>query len=849
MHPKLSLLDELRRGGYESSLITTFNAYLPFYEEVVLRRLMSAGVRHNVLMMDSQQYAASLGSHPPRLAGRRYTLLPVDVPGAFHPKLIFLVGKSKGLVAIGSHNMTLSGFGFNRELTNVVTIKGANDSAGIAVARDVWKEVELWLEIASKHVPGQVVDMVLRVKESAPWLDTESVPDEAIKVIAGRPGGKPLWEQFTQLTSGSATDILLSGAFFDEQLKFIERIKQNLKPNHLVIGVDPKSVQISNKARSLLDVSLVNASTLAAEKPAQEKGTGYLHAKAIFVRQTDGETIFASGSANPSTPAWLATDTTGNVELMLVRRGESAVLAAEETGFLGLLEMPVLDDNDWTAIHENHTKNKVSEPPGYASGIAVVEDGAVHIQMALLDHLVDPEFVLLNEQGQEVDRSKRVHVGGNHALIEFPPDKLTTAVMLECFISDQLVLKLLLHHSRAIEEQARTGVQRKFKEALLSLNSGSPNFALLLECLDKMLFSDERNASAPLLREAGARDQSETEDNLDPGSLAIDVKDIKKRKSKRRLLHTGDLAYLLDTLIYHLKYHEEKAIEELDRFGRNEEEQVDSDDEDDSVAARELVDEQNQLLALCHSKVHTVVNRMLAQFAAYTAGKQPLANVIVRLLGVLAVLRELRSCDGRSTWVEKGQTAVPEEERVRLLNTVMLTLFEGKTSLLNLDPLGEEFAQSDDVARLKGLVLWLAWDCGLTLDLRKPFMEDIEDRRQRLLENAMVLALAQLIRNDDVVIDEARQSIGSLSTSEMEWLKDVEKLASQCESLQSGREGLRDAVHAEPGDIAIHKTVKNWTLRIVDSSDEERISLIKLVDSDDDLIPFKADHVLVGKLS
>ena len=35
MLPRLSLLDELRRGGYEASLITTFNAYLPFYEEVV----------------------------------------------------------------------------------------------------------------------------------------------------------------------------------------------------------------------------------------------------------------------------------------------------------------------------------------------------------------------------------------------------------------------------------------------------------------------------------------------------------------------------------------------------------------------------------------------------------------------------------------------------------------------------------------------------------------------------------------------------------------------------------------------------------------------------------------------
>src|SRR3954451_18157227 len=116
MLPKVSLLEELKKGGYDACLITTYNAYLPFYEEVVLRRLANAGVRHNALLMDAQQYAASLISHPPRLAGRQYTLLPVSVPGAFHPKLIFLTGKSKGAILVGSHNMTLAGFGFNREI-------------------------------------------------------------------------------------------------------------------------------------------------------------------------------------------------------------------------------------------------------------------------------------------------------------------------------------------------------------------------------------------------------------------------------------------------------------------------------------------------------------------------------------------------------------------------------------------------------------------------------------------------------------------------------------------------------------------------------------------------------------
>ncbi|MDA3832868.1 MAG: hypothetical protein PF495_05680, partial [Spirochaetales bacterium] len=67
MSKSISLLDEIKKGGFEASLISTYNAYLPFYEEVVLRRLMSCGVRHNVLMMDSGQCSQAIEQHPPRL--------------------------------------------------------------------------------------------------------------------------------------------------------------------------------------------------------------------------------------------------------------------------------------------------------------------------------------------------------------------------------------------------------------------------------------------------------------------------------------------------------------------------------------------------------------------------------------------------------------------------------------------------------------------------------------------------------------------------------------------------------------------------------------------------------------
>ncbi|KAL5866434.1 hypothetical protein ACKVWM_011666 [Pyricularia oryzae] len=67
----ISLLAALKGAKFEASLVTTFNATLPFYEEVVLRRLQAADSRHNVVLMDAVQCARSWAtpSLRPRLAG------------------------------------------------------------------------------------------------------------------------------------------------------------------------------------------------------------------------------------------------------------------------------------------------------------------------------------------------------------------------------------------------------------------------------------------------------------------------------------------------------------------------------------------------------------------------------------------------------------------------------------------------------------------------------------------------------------------------------------------------------------------------------------------------------------
>ncbi|WP_339539892.1 hypothetical protein [Pseudomonas sp. RA_15y_Pfl2_54] len=88
MSEGVSILEVIKRGGYEASLITTYNATLPFYEEVLLRKLVSAGCRHNVVLMDRQQCAVAWASQAtrPRSAGYAYCggqLIPDTSIGGF----------------------------------------------------------------------------------------------------------------------------------------------------------------------------------------------------------------------------------------------------------------------------------------------------------------------------------------------------------------------------------------------------------------------------------------------------------------------------------------------------------------------------------------------------------------------------------------------------------------------------------------------------------------------------------------------------------------------------------------------------------------------------------------------
>ena len=86
-----------------------------------------------------------------------------------------------------------------------------------------------------------------------------------------------------------------------------------------------------------------------------------------------------------------------------------------------------------------------------------------------------------------------------------------------------------------------------------------------------------------------------------------------------------------------------------------------------------------------------------------------------------------------------------------------------------------------------------------------------------------------------------------MTSTEMDWLKEVLRIADECGALDENRGALSAADRAEPGDVAVHKTLERWPLRMVASGDASQVSLIRLTKKNDRIV-FKPDHLVVGQL-
>jgi hypothetical protein len=748
----VSLLQVIKSGAIEASLLTTFNATLPFYEDVVLRKLVAAGSKYNLVLMDRAQCARSweTPSMRPRMAGSAYALVPMAAPGAFHPKIGILAGKKRSVFFVGSHNLTLSGFGFNREVTNWMQLDGNADSGRRFALAHAWSLVREWVSRQEEALPSALVDAVHRFGEFLPAEPRNSEGNFDIRLLGQSCEGPSLLDQLRTALPEAPRRVLVLGAFFDREHALLQAFEALWPAAKLRIVIDPETVRIGRRPRGLRS-QFVNARSLWKQCEDQ-----YLHAKALLL-DFGGSWALAAGSANPSRPAWLGGQR-ANFEAMLLSRFTTHDAPRFALDLMQAWDASVMTEEDLKAISTTVFEGEAEEVAGSHPVVVAVlreEDGAIVLPVGVsrgLDHadVFGPEDLMLASVEPTRQSTGELLVPlGEHS-------SRTRWVQLTG--SGSRLLRVIVHHERALQAGTGKSLRSELRDALARLEMSGSNLESLLSIIHRAVFDeDSANAYVAAGRGAnGARDKSSQR----PDSLGVHAGSAATRKKSRRILGDGGILDIVNALIHRIGVG--LAVGPADRPRRDhatEEESIGQEEAPaENLLASPIVDD--VIANAIERKLGVLVDRMCRQLERGSASEKTARTALVQLVAVLSVIRELRRLRHHPLW-RYMRGFVSEKKRQKLLTTAMQSIFGSKVGFISLlvDNDGEEPVE---LGQARALLAWLAWDLGFQLDGPiAPFAED-KVRRDKTFTYAVLFELLPKVATYqdevDLLLDSVRMT-------------------------------------------------------------------------------------------
>jgi len=694
-----SLLDQLSEGGFQASVIASYSCYFPFYEEVVLRRLLDKGCATNVLLVDAGQCAEAFASEDrrPRRAGFDYTLIPVQVAGAFHPKLIMTVGKSKGALFVGSHNMTLAGFGLNDEITNVFHTRGVG-------AREGAEPIRRALDYLESFVPADALPDLTQVfatlRRGIPWLEGPVTVESQERVLLTSTGSdEDLWSRVRPLIPHRVSTVFVCGPFFDRNLRFLQRLLGDVRPSRLVVGVDPESVEIDpvsvSKARG---AEFVNIAGLPAVPNRRERGTRYMHAKALWL-VGPGHELLVTGSANPSAPAFLEGGSR-NAEAIVVDQREGA---AKALGLDDLLGAPAVTEGDWSRVAER----RAAEIHDRASSTGTLVLAVPTPEGFLLERPIGAEIALDGIAADGTVLGEAASGSQNETLIDASASLRDGAQTLRSSDSKKSPIVVLVHRPDQVARRVGGDHQKDLRQALGALDEDPSQLETALRLVEKVIFDADEVVlvQSPLPRK-GKR-KIEPQPAQGPESLAVAAFGRRGGRRKKSLA-SGDILVLLDALMYRLG----EGLPGTGPARPPVEEVMPPSDEDADDEELKLPRPLDKLAESCRRKVGRLVRRMKAQLEV--ANQDGAARrAIIQLAAVLSVVHMLRTMEKRTEWRTRHLKLVDPNHQWQLFEVGALAVGWGCLALGPRSLKEGDCEPFEELSLTVGLLTWLAWDVGI----------------------------------------------------------------------------------------------------------------------------------------
>lgn len=742
----ISLLQVIKTGGFEASLMTTFNSTLSFYEDVVLRKLIAAGSRYNVVLMDRAQCARAFAtpSLRPRLAGASYTLAPIGAPGAFHPKLCILTGRKRSMLLVGSHNLTLSGFGFNREVTNWIEVKPDSPPDHRLALAHAWSLVQEWLR-TQWRLPREISDAVLDLGRLLPADPPVNVSSPNIRLLGQSDGGPHLLDQLSGALVRNPQRIVVMGAFFDARLALVGELEARWPAADIRVVIEPATVKLG-KSGTPMRSRFVDAAKMWPEVDR------YLHAKAVLMDFGD-EWVLVSGSANPSRPAWMG-GPRANFEAMLLRAGLSTSDCQFGRDLLRAFEIAPMTEAELRSV-----------PVIAVEGENDLDGAALPIAVAV-SRSTDGTVMLPEEESRGYTTAVAYDAAGNgtrvtlvrledgSALIALGSEWLNVR-WIELASTGTDRLKVLVHHAQSIGTAAARSDRSDLQDALAGLEFSGAHVDGLLKLIHKAIFDDEMEITVPAAappHRPGASATVERPPTLAQPGGGAPVPEALRQPGWRK---SGRIVEVLDALLRRLRPPANPGDPQDRPDPVREEENVGN---DDAAAEPEVpVPLDERAVEAIRRRIRRLAKRMALQLSVANKSQQKARAAIVQLVAVLSLVREFRRLRHMPQWrVMRG--FVDDDTRIELLKASMQHIFGRENGFrpLLLDADGGE---PEELNQVRALLTWLAWDTGCAL--AGPISPMIEPSEQRELATvySYLFELLPRVAIDDAQIELLRASM------------------------------------------------------------------------------------------
>ncbi|MGV8963796.1 MAG: hypothetical protein ACOH2V_10525 [Candidatus Saccharimonadaceae bacterium] len=290
---------------YHSCIITSYSFDFLFFEQRVLPALRNAGIINVNLFIDAnmlnRQLEMSDGRH--LQAKKSYSITPIYMCGAFHPKILLAIGKKKGMAAIGSGNFTSSGMSTNEEIWAAFSTSETD-----GYTNPVFKHLAEYILQLQSFSFATNIEKFKWITENSDWYNAllkmpamvpEIINDGKSFRVLSTNADHSLYKDLLDTLPDNPESIKILSPYYNEKGTFIRNICQDLHPKSVHCIVDPTFGTLPFQIDPQLSVEFSDWSQLDKEEKYKH---ARLHAKAIQFEYPD-KTYFLFGSSNATIEA------------------------------------------------------------------------------------------------------------------------------------------------------------------------------------------------------------------------------------------------------------------------------------------------------------------------------------------------------------------------------------------------------------------------------------------------------------------------------------------------------------------------------------------------------------------